>query len=173
MGWSYHTEGPTPALYPPPPLPRGTQPHHNLLPRGAGASRAAIGPRGAAHTHGQGRRARTQLPWTCWRPLFKSQRNSGKDNPNVFIDFLFTNHEAGQKQSVNTEREQRVHSSIQHWRRDSPSSARKATWYDRTPHTFGNRHGQQGITFTYLQKPELHQTAEKPQEQKLLGCSSV
>lgn len=39
-------------------------------------------------------------------------------------------------------------------------------------HTSGNRHVQQGITFIYLQKPELHQTAEKPKEQKLLRCSS-
>lgn len=35
-----------------------------------------------------------------------------KDNLNVFIDFLFTNHKAGQKQSVNTEREHWIHSSI-------------------------------------------------------------
>lgn len=88
-----------------------------------------------------------------------SHRNLGKDNPSIFIDFLFTNHEAGGKQSVNTEREHRIHSSIERWSRPRPGSARGVTRYNRVSHTFGNRQVQQRVTFTYLHKPELHQTA--------------
>lgn len=41
-------------------------------------------------------------------PITKKLR---KDNLDVFIVLLFTNHKAGQKQSVNTGREHRIHSS--------------------------------------------------------------
>lgn len=66
-----------------------------------------------------------------------------------------------EKQSVNTGREHRIHSSNSTGAGPGPRCW-KVTWYNRMAHTSGNRHVQQGITFIYLQKPELHQTAEKP-----------